>query len=99
MRGFVQKYVDCQMTNVENTSEQVIKKTSGLVEKHTIYFLGSTYKTSKKVTYIDATGRGVVPELIDLQSYFLSEKPKVLIKTTYWLKLLSHGIKKSSTNK
>jgi hypothetical protein len=46
MRGYVQKYVDCQMTNVENTSEQVIKKTSGLVEKHTINFLGSTYKTS-----------------------------------------------------
>jgi imidazolonepropionase-like amidohydrolase len=56
------------------TSEQPIENPGILVENGKISCLGSTCKRPQDVIHIDATGKGIVPGLIDLHGHILSAK-------------------------
>jgi imidazolonepropionase-like amidohydrolase len=58
----------------DGTSEQAIKNPGILVENGKISCLGSTCKRPQDVIHIDATGKGIVPGLIDLHGHILSAK-------------------------
>lgn len=58
----------------DGTSEQAIKNPGVLVENGKISCLGSTCKRPQDVIHIDATGKGIVPGLIDLHGHILSAK-------------------------
>jgi enamidase len=58
----------------DGTSEQAIKNPGILVENGKISCLGSTCKRPQDVIHIDATGKGIVPGLVDLHGHILSAK-------------------------
>jgi enamidase len=58
----------------DGTSEQAIKNPGILIENGKISCIGSTCKIPKDVIHIDATGKGIVPGLIDLHGHILSAK-------------------------
>ena len=58
----------------DGTSEQAIKNPGILIENGKISCLGSTCKIPQKVIHIDATGKSIVPGLIDLHGHFFSGK-------------------------
>lgn len=58
----------------DGTSEQAMKNPGILVENGKISCLGSTCKRPQDVIHIDATGKGIVPGLIDLHGHILSAK-------------------------
>jgi imidazolonepropionase-like amidohydrolase len=58
----------------DGTSEQAIKNPGILIENGKISCIGSTCKIPQDVIHIDATGKGIVPGLIDLHGHILSAK-------------------------
>lgn len=58
----------------DGTSEQAIKNPGILIENGKISCIGSTCKMPQDVIQIDATGKGIVPGLIDLHGHILSAK-------------------------
>jgi imidazolonepropionase-like amidohydrolase len=60
----------------DGTSEQAIKNPGVLVENGKISCIGNGCKMPENVIHIDATGKGIVPGLIDLHGHFLSAKSR-----------------------
>ena len=60
----------------DGTSEQAIKNPGILVENGKISCMGITCKIPADVIHIDATGKGIVPGLIDLHGHILSGKSR-----------------------
>jgi len=58
----------------DGTSEQAINNPGILVENGKISCMGSSCKVPQNAILIDATGKGIVPGLIDLHGHFLSAK-------------------------
>ena len=58
----------------DGTSEQVIKNPGILIKNGKISCIGSTCTLPKDVIHIDATGKGIIPGLIDLHGHILSAK-------------------------
>jgi imidazolonepropionase-like amidohydrolase len=60
----------------DSTSEQAIKNTGILVENGKISCMGKTCKIPADVIQIDATGKSIVPGLIDLHGHFFIGKSR-----------------------
>lgn len=58
----------------DGTSEQAIKNPGILVENGKISCMGSTCKIPQDTNEIDATGKSIIPGLIDLHGHFFSGK-------------------------
>jgi imidazolonepropionase-like amidohydrolase len=58
----------------DGTSEQAIKNPGILIEKGKIACLGRACKIPQEIIHIDATGKSIVPGLIDLHGHFFSAK-------------------------
>jgi len=58
----------------DGTSEKAIKNPGILVSNGKVACIGSTCKMPADVIHIDASGKGIIPGLIDLHGHFLSAK-------------------------
>lgn len=58
----------------DGASEKVVKNPGILVENGKISCIGGTCKIPKSAIHVDATGKGIIPGLIDLHGHILSAK-------------------------